>query len=58
MTDLAEILERLKRQSGLQAMFVFADGSARVVFANRVLSFASAQELSEYAADDGCEFHI
>lgn len=64
MTDLADILERLKQEpmvragEACQALMVFADGSARAVYANRVLSFANEQELAEYAADDGCEFHI
>ena len=64
MTDLADILDRLKREpmvcagEACQAMLVFPNGSARVIYANRVLSFANAQELAEYAAEDGCEFHI
>lgn len=64
MTDLADILERLKREARMgageacQVVMVFADGSVRVVYANRVRSFANAEELAEYAAEDGCEFHI
>jgi len=62
MTDLADILEHAKREGrgpeACQVIMLFANGSARVVYANRVLSFANEQELAEYAADDGCEFHI
>jgi len=64
MTDLTDIMARLKQEpsagagEACQALMVFADGSARAVYANRVLSFASAEELAEFAAEDGCEFHI